>query len=112
MNPLTHALIWDDIAQDFRDQADRAAVRQLPATAEGFVLMSRLAHGVAEAYRLHARGEVPLPPDPQDLPTSPEQPVTEDRRSPTAAGPNDFDVVTGQRWTDLPDLPRFPGSDE
>lgn len=107
MNPLTHSLIWDDVAQDFRDQADRAAVRQLPETAEGFVLMSRLAHGVAEAYRRHARGEVPLPPDPQDLPASPEPPATEDRRSPAVEGRQDFDVVTGER-----PLPRFPGPDE
>lgn len=112
MTPLNHARLWDDVAWDFQDRATRAALRQQPQTAEGWAVMSRLARGVADAYRRHARGEVPLPPDPQGLPASPEPPATEDRHSPAAAGPNDFDVVTDQRWTDLPDLPRFPGSDE
>lgn len=96
MRPLAHAQMWDDLAQEFRDQADRAALRQLPETAEGFVVMSRLAHGVADAYRRHARGEVLEPPDPQGLSALLERQEQEGHRELTAAQELDrsFDVVT------------------
>lgn len=96
MTPLTHARVWDDIAQDFRDRADRNALRGLPLEAENWVSMSRFAHGVADAYRRHARGTAIEPPDPQGLPALLERQAQEGRRELAAAREPDrsFDVVT------------------
>lgn len=106
MTYLRHAKIWDGLAEDFRARADYAALRGELSEADRWVLMSRFATGVADAYvRAAVRENVAAPrlPDRPGSEASPQPQATTDRRA--ASEGENFDVVTGP-------LPRYPQHDE